>query len=190
MQTETFALKEWAVIVKALTDGKQLLLMRKGGIAEETKDFQLESRSFYLYPTYEHQRIELLKDEYQSELVKLLEDWNPDDARVEIGCRAEVVEDIEIRSQEELDKLSSFAIWTESFSEERLKWKKKQPLHLLLLRVYNLKEPVRIPIKPEYGGCKSWVSIDVDLRGHEEIAVLDDIIFKKSIQDIKLALQT
>ena len=59
------ALKEWASAVKALEAGSQIFIMRKGGIIEETRDFQVVSNDFYLYPTYEHQRRELLKAPYQ-----------------------------------------------------------------------------------------------------------------------------
>ena len=59
------ALKEWASAVKALEDGTQIFIMRKGGIVEETRDFQVESTDFFLYPTYEHQRKELLKEDYR-----------------------------------------------------------------------------------------------------------------------------
>ncbi|MDG0790271.1 DUF1802 family protein [Cohnella ginsengisoli] len=43
------ALREWAVAVKALEAGKQIMVLRKGGIAEETKEFRLESPSFFLF---------------------------------------------------------------------------------------------------------------------------------------------
>lgn len=59
------ALKEWAVTVKALQEGHLMLVMRKGGIIEETRDFQLVSPSFYLMPAYEHQKEHLLKADYQ-----------------------------------------------------------------------------------------------------------------------------
>ena len=50
------ALKEWAVTVNALAEGAQILLLRKGGIHEEGKDFRVIHPEFLLYPTYEHQR--------------------------------------------------------------------------------------------------------------------------------------
>ena len=36
------ALKEWAVTVRALAEGEQLLTLRKGGIREDNKHFELE----------------------------------------------------------------------------------------------------------------------------------------------------
>ena len=46
------ALKEWAITVKALADGDQIMMLRKGGIHEESKDFRVVHPEFLLYPTY------------------------------------------------------------------------------------------------------------------------------------------
>ena len=64
------ALKEWAVTVDALAQGTQILLLRKGGIHEEGKDFRVIHPEFLLYPTYEHQREDLLKAERQPDLAR------------------------------------------------------------------------------------------------------------------------
>ena len=53
------ALKEWAVTIAALEAGDQVLIVRKGGIGE--KRFELPHPRFYLFPTYAHQRPELVK---------------------------------------------------------------------------------------------------------------------------------
>ena len=49
------AFKEWAVICAALASGKQSLILRKGGIAEEGGGFKPEHSEFLLYPTYFHE---------------------------------------------------------------------------------------------------------------------------------------
>ena len=53
-ETLTLALKEWAVVQRSLLEGHQIILLRKGGLIEETGDFDLRARQFLLYPTYEH----------------------------------------------------------------------------------------------------------------------------------------
>ena len=50
------AFKEWAVICRALAEGRQAIILRKGGIAELSGDFTLEHTRFWLYPTYVHQQ--------------------------------------------------------------------------------------------------------------------------------------
>jgi hypothetical protein len=68
-----------------------------------------------------------------------------------------------LNSQEELNQLFPFHIWTEHFTEERLRWKRDKPLHVLVLRVYKLDEPLEIPLLAEYNGCKSWIHLDIQL---------------------------
>src|SRR3989304_10019603 len=68
------ALKEWAVTIKALDKGIQTILFRKGGIHEEGREFRIEHDRFLFYPTYEHQRDELVKDKFRKELYTILRD--------------------------------------------------------------------------------------------------------------------
>ncbi|MFD0679742.1 MULTISPECIES: DUF1802 family protein [unclassified Paenibacillus] len=183
------ALKEWAVAIEALRSGQQILIMRKGGIREETRDFQIESDSFYLFPTYEHQKKQWIKPEYQHQLDKTLEGWSIEDTNVSIQCYAELVEDILVEDQEQLSRLGGLHIWTDTFADERLKWKRAQPLHVMLLRVYELTVPAQLPILPLYNGCKSWIQLESDtLNGMERKPVLDDEAFQKAIEVIKEAL--
>ncbi|MEW9698260.1 DUF1802 family protein [Paenibacillus sp. SI8] len=189
MDTKPIALKEWASAVKALADGAQTFIMRKGGIVEETRDFEVQSEAFFLYPTYEHQRKELLKLSYQSVIDESLAGWNPENPNVEVYLYAKLVEDIEIIDQDQLNKLYPYHIWTENFTEERLKWKRKNPLHIMVLRVYKLDSPLTIPIEQAYLGCKSWIEIQADLPAQLEMTpVLDDEEFAQQIAQIKQSL--
>ncbi len=56
-------LKEWATVVKALEHGKQTIILRKGGILETASGFNVESKKFSLFPTWEHQEINHVKPE-------------------------------------------------------------------------------------------------------------------------------
>src|SRR3954453_990960 len=62
------ALKEWAIVCKAIEDGKQVLLFRKGGIMEYRNGFELKHKVFFLFPTFEHQSIDSIQNEYREEL--------------------------------------------------------------------------------------------------------------------------
>ena len=55
------AFKEWAVTVRALAEGEQLVTLRKGGIREENKHFEIEHDRFFLYPTFEHRRNDVVR---------------------------------------------------------------------------------------------------------------------------------
>ncbi len=67
------AFKEWAVTVRALAEGEQLLTLRKGGIREPDKHFKLDHDRFFLYPTFDHQCSDLVRESHQPELVRALE---------------------------------------------------------------------------------------------------------------------
>src|SRR6516162_7881917 len=84
-----FAFKEWAVICKALAEGKQALILRKGGIAEDSGDFRLEHTRFWLYPTYVHQQRDGIKPDGVS-LLEQAEAEKPPAGVIRISHFAEV----------------------------------------------------------------------------------------------------
>ncbi len=181
------ALKEWAITVQSLSQGEQILLLRKGGIHEDGKDFRVIHPEFLLYPTYEHQREDLLKPGNQPALHQLLSDTpRTDSITFTHWARAEEI--IEVEEQETVDDLSSFHIWTDEYAQSRLRWKPMLPLSILLLRVYRLEHLVTVPYIKEYGGCTSWVEIlpRIDLGQLEP--VLDDAEFQRQVDAIKGSL--
>src|SRR5207244_5844426 len=68
-----------------------------------------------------------------------------------------------INEQRIVDGLSPFYIWTTDYAQKRLQWKRRHPLHVLLLRVHRIPRPVTVRVKDEYHGCRSWVEIDRQL---------------------------
>ncbi len=170
------ALKEWAVTVQALAEGRQILLLRKGGIREAAREFRVEEQAFLLYPTYEHQRADLLQPPYRAALEATLAD-QPAAGTVRIGYWAEVTDACETLDAADVAALAPQYIWTTDYAEERLRWRPKKPLSILLLRVYRLPAARTVPVLPSYGGCKSWLTLEqpVSLEGMEP--VLDDAAY-------------
>src|SRR4028118_501574 len=68
------AFKEWAVTVRALAEGEQLVTLRKGGVQEPDKSFELDHTRFFLYPTFDHQRSDLVRESHQPEMRRALEE--------------------------------------------------------------------------------------------------------------------
>ncbi len=181
------ALKEWAVTIQALSLGQQTLLVRKGGIHEEGKDFRVIHPEFLLYSTYEHQREDLLRPESQPALRDLLA--QPlDEGRINFTHYAKVEELIEISDQEKVDDLSPHYIWTKEYAQSRLNWKPMLPLAVMLLRVYRMENPVSVPFLPEYKGCTSWVDILADVPLGQLQPVLSDKEFQRQVDAIKGSL--
>lgn len=187
-QANPVAFKEWAVTVDSLLKGELIFVLRKGGISEETKHFALSSHQFYLMPAYEHQKEHLLKPAYQGRIPDTMKGWSPDQSEMKLEGYAEAVEDILIHDMDKLKAVSNLHIWTAQFAEERLKWKKTEPLHLIVLRVYRLMEPVTTAMQDAYRGCRSWVNIEESLPELQYEPVLTDEQFSIKYKELKLAL--
>jgi hypothetical protein len=151
------AFKEWAVIVHALLDGEQIIDVRKGGLHEDGRHFDLQSTRFWLYPTSEHQKPELLKDPYRHWID--LAPAAPVGEAIRIDGWADVDHAAEISEPEQLEALASKLIWTPEYAQSRLGWKPRDPLWVLVLRVHRLLEPITVPWSDTYGGCTSWVEL-------------------------------
>ena len=194
------AFKEWAVTVRALAEGEQLLTLRKGGIREPTKHFALEYDRFFLYPTFEHQRCDLVRESHQPEVRRALEEgvWADGEPpaqalltdggvaqpeRVRIRAWAEVAGAWTVTDRRAVDALAPYHVWTSDYAEKRLRWKRRHPLHVLLLRAYRIPRPVTVKVRDDYGGCRSFLEITRDLP-FEGTPVLSDEEFERASEEI------
>ena len=150
------ALKEWAVVNRALRAGRQIIDLRKGGIREEGHRFRVRATRFWLYSSYEHQRPELLRPE----LAALLAEAGasaPPEGRLRFEAWAEIVETAALTEPEQVAAVDGFHIWTADYAAQRFRWRPKAPLLLLVLRVHRLARHLEVPNRPEYASCTSWV---------------------------------
>jgi hypothetical protein len=172
-----YALKEWAVAVKALERGETALVIRKGGIRE--KAFAVPKTRFLLLPGYEHQKPELLKSEHRH-LMDEIPDLT-DDGPLRFSSFAEVDGAYEISEPEELAAIDPHHMWTSEYAESRFKWRPKKPLTVLMLRTYWLPEAIELPYVDEYGGCKSWIELQQTVPVEEARPALSEEDFHKLI---------
>ena len=49
--------KEWALVCAALGEGRQSVIIRKGGLAEGRDGFVFLHREFFLFPTFFHEQL-------------------------------------------------------------------------------------------------------------------------------------
>ena len=183
----SLALKEWAVAVNTLGQGKQILILRKGGIHKDDKEFRVVHPEFLLYPTYEHQQLELLKEESHLDLEQTLgEDDIPGLVTLVYWCQ--VTDMFQVSVQEVLDGISQHHIWTADYAQKRLHWRPKHPLTVALLRVYGLQQPQALPILDAYAGCKSWVELGQDVPLGYMKPVLPDHEYEQKAEVIRRAL--
>lgn len=177
------ALKEWAVVVRAMDLGLQTILLRKGGIAEENRHFSVDAGEFLLLPTFTHQEPDALQDRFKY----LMDDplCRPrEDGRVPITHWAKVADVLALRSLEHLGALADHYVWTPEYVAKRLQWKPKYPLNLLVLRLYRLAQPLLVDWRPEFAGCRSWTEIEAPLGPADRVPVLTDAEFEARVGKI------
>jgi hypothetical protein len=179
------ALKEWAVAVKLLAEGRQVVVVRKGGIRE--KRFQVARDRFFLYPTYFHPSPDLLQPAYHADLAAVLSERPPED-RVRISTFAEVDRVLTVERTEQLQALAPHYCWTPEYVDERFRWRARYPLLVLVLRAYRLAQPVELPQRPEYGGCTSWIDVVDPVDLSSAIPALADAEFQQRSAAIQALL--
>ena len=159
------ALKEWAVVTEALATGRQLFILRKGGIAESKHGFELQHPRFLLFPTWEHQH----KESLHAESYDLFNQLQPDDdGEITIRYWAEAVDVFKAPDNPQtLIDSTDLHIWTEAYIRMRYNYRPDLPLWLITLKTHLLPSPVQVANTRFYRGCRSWVELseDVPIKG-------------------------
>ena len=181
------AFKEWAVVVDALGHGDQIIILRKGGISEGRGGFQIEHERFFLFPTLFHQQRESVLPSAQLRYDALAPELSPEAVRLEFF--AELVDWKFLESPEAISRLCGQHIWREEVTQERFEWGKSKSIYALALRVFRLPRPVTLPMRAEYGGCKSWVELDTAIPTEDAQPVLIDREFEVKLQRFHAALE-
>jgi hypothetical protein len=162
------ALKEWSNVVAALGRGEQVILIRKGGIADPS--FGVDAERFYLYPTYFHQ--------------------GESDARpsVTITHWCEVVRTWTVRELDTLRRLEALVMMPSETLEARYRFRRDQALYVIAVRTWRLETPVEVAFRPEYGGCKSWVSVDEEIDITGSAPVLSESELREQLESVDVLL--
>jgi hypothetical protein len=152
------ALKEWSAAVHAMLGGRQTVLLRKGGVGE--KRFALHASRFLFFPTVAHSHAQRVRPEHRDLLTGAATDSTEDEVVLRAG--AEVVAAVEVTRPDAIDEIAPLHIWTaESVRSDRLEFRPRHRLTVLVVQVHPLAEPVRLTRVPEYAGCASWVQLPV-----------------------------
>ena len=172
------------MLVEAVGRGEQLLLLRKGGIADPAGGFQLKHREFWLYPTWEHQKEESLRLGFRPRLKEAA----PAGAKVPLRVYAGVACQKEVKDLSRLAGLEKYHLWSGEFLRQRQAYKPELPVQALVLRAYVLRKPVLHPVRPEYAGCKSWVELGEEVSYEGAEPVMDNKRFIAALEEITSAL--
>jgi hypothetical protein len=170
----SIALKEWDTVRAALRSGRQMVLLRKGGIADRGQEFRLEHDRFLIFPTFVHQDYRLLKPEAHGRFKPAASE----PGILQLDTAAQVSDIVRIDRRAQIDALDAEHIWSPVQIEMRLSYKPEKPLFLMIVRAYALAAPVTISNTPAYAGCKSWVPLDEQVSMQNAHAALDDHSFE------------
>ena len=151
------ALKEWSNVVAALGRGQQVILIRKGGIADSS--FGVEADRFYLYPTYFHQ------GESEARPSVTITHW------------CEVVDTWSVRERDQLQGLARHVVLPQETLDSRYNFRPDQALYVIAVRTWTLARPADVEYREEYGGCRSWISIEdeIDIDGSRPVLSEDEL---------------
>lgn len=180
------AFKEWAVICEALAEGKQALILRKGGIAEDGGAFRLEQRRFWLFPTFTHQQEQGIRAEAGPLLDKVLAD-RPPAGKVRLSHFADVTGVYHVHELLPALMIAHLHFWSDETVEKRFAYK-TPGLYVFSVRVYRAGRVHEIADTPAYQGCKSWVELDQPLATDEASPVLTDKDYHDVQQSLDLLL--
>jgi len=177
------AFKEWAGICEALAEGRQSLILRKGGIAEGPQGFVPEHRAFWLYPTRVHEGEQGLRIRRPRPL-----DDSPA-GTVELRTLAVVASIGHVDRADRLAALADLHVWTEEPIGNRFRYR-KPGLWVLGVRSYRRPEPALLDVTPEHAGCKTWVSLDPPVETQGGSPALAESAFARQMDQLQAALHS
>jgi hypothetical protein len=159
METLYIALKEWDLTIRELLAGRQIVLLRKGGILESDNQFELEHPRFLFYPTFIHQNPDMVKPAKRPEIRRMA----AEPSEVEITGYGEAARIFEVPSRAAMDALRDMHLWDEPLIDMRFAYRPEKPLYLVAVRAFRLARPAHVENTPAYAGCKSWVPLEREI---------------------------
>ncbi len=180
--------KEWAVVVDALGRGRQIIILRKGGISEGRGGFHIEHRQFLLFPTLFHQQRESVSPEAQARYDEIAPTL-PSKEILRLEYWGEIVDSRQLDTLEMAEALRGQHIWRDDVIAERFDWGRDKTIFAFAVRIHQLPISLELPMLPAYGGCKSWIELDREIDTANSHPVLSDSEFSERLQSFRAALQ-
>ena len=162
------------MVCDALGAGRQIVLLRKGGIFETEGEFSVAHPQFLFFPTHVHQSLHQLKPEAHAGF----QPFNVEPDHITLKLAGQVTDIIQIKSREQIDRIDDRHIWAPPLLDMRFNYKPENPLYLLLVRAYRLAAPVTVENTPAYAGCKSWVPLEREVEAADLEPVIDDAAYQ------------
>jgi hypothetical protein len=171
----------------AETEGRQAIVLREGGIAEEGGVFRPDCDRFWLLPTY--------SDQSTGALRRLVNKWLPainrdrqsaDQVRlmhyVELPSAFRAGRTYQVLSPDPVH------VWSETTVQQRFSYQ-EPGLYVLPVRVFGISTEIEIPNQPQYDGSKSWVDLG-DVIAASGTPVLSDRALADVLEEIDRAINS
>ena len=170
------------MVVGALGAGRQILILRKGGIHEEKGGFAVSHSRFLLFPTFFHQQWESVIETAEERF----DEFEPNTVRLKFWAQAAAARRLD--SLADAHALRGQHIWREEVIARRFESGREKNVFAMAVRVFRLREKAQLPMLPSYGGCKSWVKLESDVDTRDSRPVLSDEGFAAKLEEFRSAL--
>ncbi len=170
--------KEWEGVCAALGSGRQVLIFRKGGVAEDHGLFVPDRDRFWLYPTRVHEAEQGLREGFGGRSTV----ENRREITIDLFARVETIKRVD--DWKTLVNLYSEHIWTEATIRKRFDYR-EPGLWCMIVRVYRSEPAWSIAVDAAAAGCKTWVEIPTPTDCVRLNPVIDDAEFSERVARIE-----
>jgi hypothetical protein len=160
--TERTALKEWAVLVDAMSRGDVVAMVRKGGIREQRAGFHVRHDRFLLYPTYFHEKAVEVAPRFVPTL-DAAHSRRPPEGVVRLEYVADVAAVWAVSELERLRAIEREHGLAWPAVESRFNYKNRPGVQVVAVRLSRLPAAVDVAEQRRYAGCVSWVELSDDV---------------------------
>ncbi len=153
---EVIAFKDWAAACDAMGQGRQSIILRKGGLAEGREGFQFKHPEFFLFPTGYHEQFEKLRAGLADELQGA---GGVRGGQVRIRNFFRLEWHATVTDWPTAQALEPFHLYREEVVRERFDYDESPGLQVAFGRAYRLSQPWSFPDQASFGGCRSWIKL-------------------------------
>jgi hypothetical protein len=87
-----------------------------------------------------------------------------------------------------LDALEPLVVLPRETLDARYRFRPDQALYVIAVRTWQLAEPVDVRFREEYGGCRSWISVDEEIDTDGSWPVISDALLQAKLDAIRSML--
>lgn len=169
--------KEWKVVADQLAAGRQVLILRKGGLAETGGVVTLEADTFWILPTLFHQSAKGVIAELAGLVAPQPTRAGLEANPITLRHWASVTDYRWVKDLATLERLRPYHVWSDETIRERFHRWQEDGVLALIVRVHALAQPLTAAWSEQFAGCKSWLTLANALPKEPSAPVLDEPTF-------------